>query len=193
MGFERIADALVVRTREALHQAEALGDACGLSIARWAHGTELLAGDPGRHAEAVALLEQSRADGIDTAGSMVDAQLADEMYRAGTSGDEQIDALYDCVASELGSGSMTYVGHSAAVLIRLLTSRGGARDLSRAEEIATRLEAAVAAADEALELWPLYCRTLLMRATGDVDGHERYRHAYHRLARRLDARAHPCD
>ena len=190
MGFERIGEALVCRTREALQQAEAFGDAYGLSIARWAHGTALLAGDPARHAEAVALLQQTRADGIDVTGSMLDAQLADEMHRRGKCGDEQIDPLYDCVASELDSGSLPFVGHAAAVLIRLLAGRGGARDISRAEDIATRLEAAVVAGDQALQLWPMYCRMVLAQATGDVDGYECCRDAYHRLARRLDARAH---
>lgn len=61
LGFDLADEALVNESHDALLRAEAFGDAYGLSLARFAHGTALLrSGDPHRDA-GIELLHQSRS------------------------------------------------------------------------------------------------------------------------------------
>jgi adenylate cyclase len=190
LGFELVDEALVSATRHALLLAESIGDAYGLSIARWAHGTALLrSGDTDRSA-GVDLLHQSRSGGMNSVGSWCDAELSAEMARQGRR-DTPIDTLRAAVQSEIDAGDRLFVGYSTVVLVQLLVSRGAATDLDQARDIVAQLEAQLPRVPEpALQLWPLQCRALLANAVGDLASYSEIVTRYRDLAEELDARGH---
>lgn len=91
-------------------------------------------------------------------------------------------------------GDVLCVGHSAAVLVRLMAFRQAAGDLALADEVVSRLEAELAGGSEpALQLWPLQCRAVLADAKGDEQGYLEAVTRYRDLAELLDARGHIAD
>ena len=195
-GFELVDDAMMAETDRALRLAEEYGDASGfaaygLSLARWARGTVLLAGEPPRRAEALELFRLSREVGGDVTVGPIDAQMAAGRRWQGDVDDELISRLEAKVTSELDAGDLTFFGYSTAELVKLLISRGRSEDLRAADDIVARLETETSALSQpALELWPLLCRILLADATRDTVGRAAVLARYRDLAEALDARGH---
>lgn len=190
LGFDLADEALVNESHDALLRAEAFGDAYGLSLARFAHGTALLrSGDPHRDA-GIELLHQSRSGGLDISGSLLDAELAAEVARHGQR-DAQIDTLRTAVESEIDSGETLFVGYPLAVLVTLLVGRGGSDDVEQARDIVAEFEANLPAVpDPSVQLWLLQCRALLASAVCDAVSYSEVVTRYRELAERLDARGH---
>lgn len=190
LGFELADEALVNETRDALLLAESFGDAYGLSLARFAHGTALLrSGDPRRDA-GIDLLHQSRSGGLDIYGSLVDAELAAEMARQGRR-DAPLQTLRAVVQTEIDAGETLFVGPSLAVLVQLSVSRGAQTDLEKARDIVAQFEAQLPQSPEpALQLWPLQCLAVVANAVGDAAGYAEVVTRYRDLAEKLHARGH---
>ncbi len=188
LGFDLADEALMNETQDALLLAESFGDAYGLAMARAAHGIALLrSGDPRRDA-GIDLLHQSRSEGLDIYGSLIDAELAAEMARQGRR-DLPIETLRAAVKTEIDTGETLFVGPSLAVLVQLSVSRGAEADLEQARDIVAQFEAQLPP-EPALQLWPLQCLALLANAVGDAAGYAEIVTRYRGLAEELDARGH---
>ena len=190
LGFELVDEDLVNETRDALLAAESFGDAYGLALTRWAHGTALLwSRDPDR-ITGLDLLHQSRSGGMDIGGALSDAEMAAEMARQGRR-DEAIDILRAEIQSEMDLGNILYVGYPIAVLVELLVGGRARDDMASARDIVAQYEARLRAVPVPfLQLWPLQCRVLLANAVGDAAGYAETVRQYHSLAEELDARGH---
>ena len=140
LGFELVDEDLVNETRDALLAAESFGDAYGLALARWAHGTALLRRrDPDRIA-GLDLLHQSRSGTAWTSAEYcTDAEVAVEMARQGRR-DEAIDTLRAVIQTEIDAGNILYVGYPIAVLVELLVGRGARDDVGQARDIVAQYE-----------------------------------------------------
>jgi adenylate cyclase len=194
LGFDFVDDALLDEAHTAVLMAESFGDTYGLAVARDAYGMALLRTDGPHRADGIHFLQMSRSEGIDMAGSNLDADIAAESLRHGRLDDQQIANLADDVLAELRNGDVLCVGQSTAVLVRLLAFRQAAGDLDLADDVVSRLEAELAGGREpALQLWPLQCRAVLAHATGDEPAYLQAVTRYRDLAERLDARGHIAD
>jgi adenylate cyclase len=192
LGFELADEALLQEAPDALRMAESIGDASALDLARWAYGTALLRSDDTHYGAGVDLIRQSRAGFLNNfVGTWCDAELAGEMARHGSSDDAAIGALQSAVQSGIDMGDKFFVGYPTAVLVRLLTLRGGATDAQEARDVVARFEAELPPDPEpALQLWPLQCRALLASAVGDRVGYSHIVIRYRELAEEVDARGH---
>jgi adenylate cyclase len=196
LGFTLVDADLLQETSQALRRAEEHGSASGhaaygLSLARWAHGTALLNGATTDHDEGLQLLELSRSSSVDPAVGPIEAQITAQRRQRGQLDDQLIDALEASVFSQLHAGDFTFVGYAATELIRSLIGRATPSSMRRAEEVVRRLEEELNGVSQpAFELWPLLCRSLFARATGDKKRFETALGRYQSLAHRLGAKGH---
>ena len=190
LGFDLADDVLAAETREALSAAESSSHAYGRAVARWACGSVLVRRGGSDRQAGITLLQQSRFDDLDPGGSLVDAELA-EVLRQDGHGGAMIEALQSALLGEVEDGDALFGGYSLAVLVRLLVGRRAPNDLVQAGEIVTKVEKILAPVRQpALDLWPLYCRTVLADADGDAALFAETLSQYRSLAAGLDAHGH---
>ncbi|MGV0853162.1 ATP-binding protein [Mycolicibacterium phlei] len=181
---------LIDATRDVLGRAEEFGDACGIVIAQWVHGTVLLRAGGQHREEGLTVLRKAHADCLKHRVGLVglttiDSDLAMETARRGAL-DEAIGQLRTLL-TRCGGCAVVFAVVAREALVELLAERGRADDLTEAHLILDQWQRHRPEAP-ALDLWWLRSRALLARAEGRAAAYAESAGQYLESCERLDAR-----